>query len=58
VTHLWCTVFRWVGYGSDQDSWEPFKNILDPSLIDDYLARAGLAATPGLEEEKVAEGNS
>jgi hypothetical protein len=52
---LCCAVFRWVGYGTDHDSWEPFENILDPSLIDDYLVRAGLLVAEG-EEEKMAEG--
>lgn len=44
---------RWLGYGSDEDSWEPCKNLDQcPEILQKFeLGRKGRAITPEILEK-------
>lgn len=41
----------WEGWGPSFNSWEPYVNIVDDNLIEDYEARADQAEDDGVCEE-------
>ena len=39
-------LIEWKGFGVDDDSWEPDHNILDETLVSDFLAALAPPMTP------------